>query len=749
MKLRSLCLAMLVCLPAVAQSQPLIDRVPDNAVIYVGWQGGDALGPAYQSSKLKTFVENSSIPQLFNETLPQLIEKNAKGEPTKAEDIKLATHFAKLIAHHPTAFFVAGFDGPPDQPPKSKMGLICDAGTDKDTLLALFTKIAADDNAKGVDLHRRAISDGNVIGFVVGYDDGEKVIAGPGGDGRKALGFAERYSAAKSHIEKDAALVVYCNVESMLAQIDASVKLQGDEQVYAAWTRGRDASGILGLKQFVYSAGFAGSDWASQTYIDAPAPRTGLLKLLEPAPLDAGLLGRVPSDAQSVTVGQFDFAALIATIRDITTAVNPEAGKKLQQGLGFISMSLGRNLERELLGPLGPQWAIYFAPSVGSDGPTGIVVVNKLDDAKLGKAAWGDLAFAISNTVPNVLRQRQGIVSTAKFDDQAVPGSSLFSLTIGNSPWTPCWVVKDSYLYLGANPAVVAKAALAADQPKFDGTSAFDDMLKSLDAKSYTSFSYSNLPATADAASKQFDAAWTMLLNPAEQQGIELPNALLPPIDKVKPLLTTAGSASWADDKGLYSKEKSPFPFAGTTYGYSQGDQTLTAVGAASLGAAIVLPSLNKSREVANRVKGASNLRQIAMASMLYGNDHQGDAPPDLGTLLEEDVTVDVFVSPSSKTDVPPAIRNGTQAEKAKWVIEHGDMVYVKPEGKLTAAAADRPLVYEKFGIHGRDGVNIAYCDGHVEFHAAKAAMDIIRDVTGAEPVKYENPAGTPVKAPK
>jgi len=71
------------------------------------------------------------------------------------------------------------------------------------------------------------------------------------------------------------------------------------------------------------------------------------------------------------------------------------------------------------------------------------------------------------------------------------------------------------------------------------------------------------------------------------------------------------------------------------------------------------------------------------------------------------------------------------------------------PEGKLTAAGADRPLAYEKFGIHGRDGVNIAYCDGHVEFHAAKAAMDLIREATGGEPVKYENPVGTPVKAPK
>ncbi len=749
MKLRLFCLALLSCVSAVAHAQPLIDRVPDDAMIYVGWRGGDALGPAYQSSKLKTFIENSSIPQLINETLPQLIEKTSKDEPAKAEDIKLATHFAKMIAHHPTAFFVAGFDAAPDGAPRPKIGLICDAGSDKDTLLALFTKIAADDNAKGEEPHRRAISDGNVIGFVVGYDDNEKVIAGAGGDGRKSLAFTEKYTAAKSYINKDAAIVVYSNIESVIGKIDASIKSQGDEQVYAAWARGRDASGITGLKQFVYSAGFAGSDWASQTYLEAPAPRTGLVKLLEPAPLDAGLLGRVPSDAHSVTVGQFDFAALIATIRDITTAVNPEAGKKLQQGLGFISMSLGRNLERELLGPLGPQWAIYFAPSVGSDGPTGVVIVNKLDDAKLAKAAWGDLAFAISNTVPNVLRQRQGIIATAKFDDQAVPGSSMFSMTIGNSPWTPCWVVKDQYLYIGANPTVVAKAALTADQPKFDGTGAFGDMLKSLDAKTYTSFSFSNLPATADAASKQFDAMWTMLLGPAEQNGIELPNALLPAIDKVKPLLTTAGSASWADEKGLYSKEKSPFPFAGTTYGYSQGDQTLTTVGAASLGAAIVLPSLNKARETANRVKGASNLRQIAVATMLYSNEHQGDAPPDLGALLEEDLTVDIFVSPSSNTEIPTAVRNGTQAEKAKWVNEHSDVVYVKPAGKVTDAPADRPLAYEKFGIHGRDGVNIAYCDGHVEFHASKAAMDLIREATGAEPVMYENPAGKPVKAPK
>src|SRR5690606_11346984 len=41
----------------------------------------------------------------------------------------------------------------------------------------------------------------------------------------------------------------------------------------------------------------------------------------------------------------------------------------------------------------------------------------------------------------------------------------------------------------------------------------------------------------------------------------------------------------------------------------------------------ILLPSLNRARETANRVKCASNLRQIGLALQMYSNDNNGNYP--------------------------------------------------------------------------------------------------------------------------
>src|SRR3982750_4076803 len=51
----------------------------------------------------------------------------------------------------------------------------------------------------------------------------------------------------------------------------------------------------------------------------------------------------------------------------------------------------------------------------------------------------------------------------------------------------------------------------------------------------------------------------------------------------------------------------------------------------------ILLPSLCRSSETANRVKCASNLRQIGQAIALYAQAHAGQYPPSLAVLPAEE----------------------------------------------------------------------------------------------------------------
>jgi len=55
--------------------------------------------------------------------------------------------------------------------------------------------------------------------------------------------------------------------------------------------------------------------------------------------------------------------------------------------------------------------------------------------------------------------------------------------------------------------------------------------------------------------------------------------------------------------------------------------ELLVVIGIIALLISILLPSLNRARETANRIKCGSNLRQIGQAILLYSNENSGNYP--------------------------------------------------------------------------------------------------------------------------
>jgi len=145
----------------------------------------------------------------------------------------------------------------------------------------------------------------------------------------------------------------------------------------------------------------------------------------------------------------------------------------------------------------------------------------------------------------------------------------------------------------------------------------------------------------------------------------------------------------------------------------------------------ILLPSLNRARETANRVKCASNMRQIGQAILLYSNDNRGRYPDRLEDLiLTQPIGSDEFVCPTTNDSAAPGADPKTQAKNLS-AGGHLSYVYVG-KGMTNAATPETVVLYEPLSSHS-DGMNALFGDGHVEFFNKQQAQKIITAVQSGQ----------------
>jgi prepilin-type processing-associated H-X9-DG protein len=146
-----------------------------------------------------------------------------------------------------------------------------------------------------------------------------------------------------------------------------------------------------------------------------------------------------------------------------------------------------------------------------------------------------------------------------------------------------------------------------------------------------------------------------------------------------------------------------------------------------------------RAGEQANRAKCANNLRQIALASILYSGENGGRFPDTLDqVLLTQEITADVFVCPSSADE--RATGPTTQAVAANLTAGHHlSYVYVGKGLTDRTATADTVLLYEAASNHGGSGMNVVFGDAHVQWYDAQAAAKIIAELNaGHNPPRPE-----------
>lgn len=704
----SLCLASL--LPSFARAQALADRVPAEALAYVGWAGADAVNAASKDTRLAAVLAESKVHELFGRYLDEVESKIVAGDANAREPLRLMRALGTPAWRSPTALYVAP---PAGDRPFPRVAILTTAGGEAQRLADQINSIVSRQPKAPVPI--AATAAGDLLIFTVGFDDAAGAITHT-----SALAADAGFAAAAKKVGASPAIVWYGNLEAVagFAERTLAAKDADEGRKVSAFL---DASGLRGAKRYVSASGFDGKDWATQTFIDAPAPRTGLLASAA-GPADATLLKAVPADATFFTSARVDLAQGVRDIQAALGKTDPELQKNFNMVLGAAHQAAGTSVLLNILDPLGADWVAYSSPTVGSSGVLGLVLVNKPDDAaKLKKALvtasvnltnWGDIAAqAGQRGKPDAQRMSVHGAMTKSGDVEVYYLATPFV--------APAWSIQDGRLFLGLYPQNVAAAARAAKRagPSFVEGEKYKAALARLGVPTPTATSFTDLPTVAGTGS------WypqMLLLSRyagfGDLFGVTLPEPLLPPLDVLMANMTPAIGASWSDDSGFYSKSIAPFP--GARLLSEQGAILAGGGGGTAMGVSILLPALNRARETANRVKSASNLRQIGQGMMLYANENRGKYPDDIETLLRtQDLVADVFISPRTSTAIPA----GQPAERNMFVSEFGDYAYLG-KGLKNSATVETILAYEKpDGLE--DGINILYGDGHVEFLNMDAAL--------------------------
>jgi prepilin-type processing-associated H-X9-DG protein len=718
---------LLVCLTFAntTRAQALVERVPEDAVFYLGWRGGESMGQAYEQSNLKALLDATDLRAIFNQTIPAALNKGMKmGDKDAADVIGAFQTLAPPLWKYPTAIYVAVDTN--DQMPMPHAALFCKAGKDalamQQKMDELLSRIP---EQPPIPMKSFVIDD--IVGIEVGYDEPAMALVGTPDNKAKPLSADRAFANALAKVGGDPVVCFYYDTEGWLKHVDQMILRSNENELIERWPKIKEASGLSGMKRLIVSAGFDGKDWAERVFNECPAPRKGLFAALDCNPVPTEMLKQVPQSATMMAAGAFDPAKLLTEMRTALGEVDPDFQVKFDQAMGAAKMYIfGKDLIKDVLEPLGEHWVVYNDPELSGGGMLGAVIINQLDDPAKAQQGLASLSAALNNTMAAAMKNAPVKLSIKQVKTRT--GDVTINY-IAMPLLTPSWAIKDGKLYAAMFPQIVEAAVLRGapaksilDNPEFIA------LQKRLGEQKFQSISFVDLPKSAPQSYPMLLMATRTVSGLAEMWDLPVPAMALPRLEVLMKYVSPMGGESWSDEQGFYYKSVSPFPGASLL----EGPQLLGPLMLAGPAIAAASARAQESRQQGARAAQASrtpgNLQQIGLGVQQYANDHNGDAPPDLAAVLPY-VKNDAkkFLSPSadkSKQVQPPQ----DPAALKDWVNNDSDYQYIAGGKNLNLQHLDKPasqvvIAHVKFDRVQNDRAGVLFADGHVQIMTVAEAQ--------------------------
>jgi hypothetical protein len=732
-----------------ATAQPLAEWVPADAVVYIGWRGVDDPDLGYAGSNLQSLGNATDLAGALAQTL-DVIERANAGDEWAGLVVELIRSIGTASWHNPTAVYLQPSPDP-DMPVRFVM-LWQAEGDQCNELLASLQDLVSHippyaplsiGQAQGL-VSLSIGTPGPAPAPAPGVTPGDTPAPGvdtpgtgaPDTSGTAAaivditaptttLAQAPRFEQALTQVQSDSAMIIYADAQGLLSLIDRFAETESQRE-QEQWLKVRSALGLEGLNAAVWSAGFDGKDWRTELFIDAPAPRTGLLSLLGGEPIADDELAVVPAEATWLAAGRLDLGALLDEARRVIGEIDSEAAQQFEDALLQGNQMTGIDIEADLLRALGSGWIMYTDPGATGSGMMGLCLVNPLKDAEVAERSLVSLQALANAMMGQIGANSGGPGMRIRFHISDDNGMTLNTLGI---PFVaPTWSVHDGKLYVGLFPQTVM---MAGDRARAGGPTILDNerfqaVMARLDGGEVTSIVYTDLPSTAE------DAYQNMVMLTQIGSGMlamfggdSVP--LLPPYARIEPLLTPTGQVAWADDAGYHSRSISPFP--GSVLLGPQGSTNMMSTAPLILGT--TLPALGAARRAARQMKSTTQLRGIVQSQVMYASGNNDIYTNDIAELYENNhFSVEYTISPRSGVHIPRGFNGWDVADQKQWVRENASYILI-PDLKMDINS-ETVCVFERPDHTHGGGMAVGFNDGSAQFMMNEwEARELIESQTG------------------
>lgn len=279
--------------------------------------------------------------------------------------------------------------------------------------------------------------------------------------------------------------------------------------------------GVDAITRIVGRWGFQGKALVTDVRVEVPAPRKGLMALLDQKGFRKDALPPIPQRSSMFLVGSLAPAKAFDTLLPLVfqgfelETLGQPFDKFSQLVESVVFGYIGQRLREDILEHLGPTWCLYLDPDTNpekTDKSVPVLVVD-VDDAK----AFGKVLDGLAKRANSQLRRLlTGDDKKATADPPDLELRKLPAPECGYTLTSPSelviWLSKDcqptillgeKHLVIADTPSLARKAAAAASNPRVQWTPS-GEVAKSLDA----------LPAelTSLSVADARDSAWPLLM---------------------------------------------------------------------------------------------------------------------------------------------------------------------------------------------------------------------------------------------